>query len=255
LLDFLATPARQAAVMEETSHRPWLMPNTRWVLAQTWDDLLFVHWRVPTEMLRPLVPEELSLDEHDGSAWLGITPFVLSSFRLRGTVPLPLLSTFPELNVRTYVTAEDKPGIWFFSLDTSSRGAVEGARRLYKLPYFLARMSLSFHGDRIEYSSSRRDALRRPFVFSGRYRPKGEPAPPAPGSLEHFLTERYCLYARDRASLYRAEIHHPPWPLQGAVAEIELNTMPPDGVELPEEAPLTHFARRQDVVVWPLERA
>ena len=162
--------------MAEADHRPWPAPSAPWVLAQTWDELLFAHWRVPAEALRPLVPEELSLDEHDGSAWLGITPFVLSGFRLRGTVPLPRLSTFPELNVRTYVTAEDKPGIWFFSLDTSSRGAVEGARRLYKLPYFLARMSVSMRGGWIEYSSSRRDATRRPFVFSGRYRPEGESA-------------------------------------------------------------------------------
>jgi uncharacterized protein YqjF (DUF2071 family) len=239
--------------MEETDHRPWPVPNGRWVLAQTWDDLLFAHWRLPAEVLRPLVPKELSLDEHDGSAWLGITPFVLSGFRLRGTVPLPGLSTFPELNVRTYVTVEDKPGIWFFSLDTSNVLAVEGARRLYKLPYFLARTSVTFRGGWIEYSSSRRDAERRPFVFSGRYRSEGEPAPPAPGSLEHFLTERYCLYSRDRDGLHRAEIHHPPWPLQPATAGIELNTMPPDGVELPEDAPLTHFAGRQDVVVWPLE--
>jgi uncharacterized protein len=253
VLEFLSTPARQSSVLSETAHRPWPVPDAPWVMAQTWDDLLFAHWRVPAEILRPLIPTGLRLDEFDGSAWLGITPFVISGFRLRGTFPMPRLSTFPELNVRTYVTAEDKPGIWFFSLDTSSQLAVEGARRVYKLPYFHARMSATHSGTTIDYSSARRSDSSHPFVFSGRYRPRGEAAPAQPETLEHFLTERYCLYAVDDGRLHRADIHHPPWPLQDAEAEIELNTMPPDGVELPEERPLVYFAARQDVLIWSLE--
>ena len=101
-----------------------------------------MHWRVDASALRKLVPEELELQEHDGSAWLGITPFLISGFRLRGTLPVPVVSSFPELNVRTYVTSEAKPGIWFFSLDTPSRLAVEAARRTYRLPYFHSRASL-----------------------------------------------------------------------------------------------------------------
>jgi uncharacterized protein YqjF (DUF2071 family) len=221
-------------------------------MGQTWDGLLFAHWRVEAEAVRALVPPELSVDEHDGSAWLGITPFDLTGFRLRGTLPLPVVSCFPEINVRTYVTVEGKPGIWFFSLDTSSLIAVAAARRAYKLPYFHARIALDRDEDRIHYSSARRDTIR-PFVFGATYEPVGMAFEPESGTLEHFLTERYCLYAADESGLYRAEIHHPPWRILSAEVSIDLNTMPPDGLEVDGE-PLCHLPERQDVVIWPLER-
>ena len=134
LLEYLSTPARQASVTQELAHRPWPLPTGPWVMAQTWDDLAFLHWRVPPEVLRPRVPAGLELDTFDGSAWLGITPFRLERLRVRGTFPFPVLSSFLEINVRTYATAERKPGIWFFSLDTESPMAVQAARRLYRLP-------------------------------------------------------------------------------------------------------------------------
>jgi uncharacterized protein YqjF (DUF2071 family) len=219
-------------------------------MAQTWDDLLFAHWRVSAEDVARLVPQGLEVDQHDGSAWIGVTPFVLTGFRLRGTVPLPRLSTFPEMNVRTYVTVEDKPGIWFFSLDAASRLAVEGARRTYKLPYFHAEMSASRRGGSIEYSSDRLDGSGKSFM--GTYRPTGGTFNAEPGSLEWFLAERYCLYAVDRGRLHRADIQHPPWPLQEATAEIVQNSMAPAGITL-DGPPLCHFARRQDVLIWPLK--
>jgi uncharacterized protein len=218
-------------------------------MGQSWEDLLFAHWRVDAEAVRKLVPAGLSVDEHDGSAWLGVTPFEITGFRLRGMLPLPLVSRFPEINVRTYVSAEDKPGIWFFSLDTSSQLAVEAARRAYKLPYFYARISLERRGRRVEYAVARRDGNR---TFEASYAPAGEPAEPEPGSLEHFLTERYCLYAADDAGLHRAEIHHGPWRIGPAEASIEENTMAPEELE-PQGEPLLHLAERQDVVIWPLE--
>jgi uncharacterized protein len=251
VLELLSTPARQASVAEEVGHRPWPLPDARWVMGQTWDDLLFAHWPVTASAVRGLVPARLQIDEFEGSAWVGITPFVITGLRLRGTFPMPWLSTFPEINVRTYVTAGAKPGIWFFSLDTSNPFAVEAARFAYHLPYYRARMSVARSADWIEYSSTRSDGSARPFVFTGRYRPAGAVEPPEPGSLEHFLTERYCLYAVDGETLVRADIHHPPWPLQTAEAEIDLNTMPPDGVSLPAEQPVLHFSARQDVLIWP----
>jgi uncharacterized protein len=254
VLDFLTTPARQAKTLEETDHRPWPLPQRSWVMGQTWEDLLFAHWRVPENRLRAHVPQALTLDTHEGEAWLGMTPFRLTGLRGRGTLPLPFLSSFLELNVRTYVTYEDRPGIWFFSLDAGSPLAVEAARRGYRLPYFRARMSAEWRGGRLDYSSSRSGATSRPRVFHARYRPAGEAFNVEPGSLEWFLTERYCLYAYHEGALYRAEIHHPPWPLQRAEGEIELNTMPPDGIELPDEEPLLHYSARQDVVIWPLEQ-
>jgi uncharacterized protein YqjF (DUF2071 family) len=219
-------------------------------MGQTWEDLLFAHWRVPLEAVRAHVPAELEVELRDGSAWIAITPFRLTGLRARGTLPLPRVSSFLEVNVRTYVRAADgKPGIWFFSLDASSRLAVEAARRTYKLPYFHARMSATRRGEWIEYECARIEERGR--VFSGRYRPVGAVFNAEPDSLEWFLTERYCLYTTDeRGVVQRAEIHHEPWPLQAAEAEIELTTLSP--IEL-DGAPLCHFSRRQDVVVWPLE--
>jgi uncharacterized protein YqjF (DUF2071 family) len=222
-------------------------------MGQTWLDLLFAHWPVAEEQLLAKIPRGLELDRVEGQAYVGLTPFRLTGLRARGALPLPLVSSFLELNVRTYVTQGGKPGIWFFSLDASSWLAVAAARRAYKLPYHRAAITAAEHGDRIDYACARVGA-ERPYVFNGRYRPAGPVAPAAPGTLEHFLAERYCLYAVDeRGLLHRAEIHHPPWPLQRATARIELNTMAPDGIDLPDEPPLLHFSRRQDVVIWPLE--
>ena len=224
-------------------------------MAQTWDDLLFAHWRVSIDELSSLIPGSLDIDTFDGDAWLGITPFRLTGLRVRGTPPLPRASSFCELNVRTYVRHRgERPGIWFFSLDASRRYAVHAARRFYRLPYFLARMSADTRGDRIEYSSSRQARAGRPFTWLGSYTPTGAVFTAGPGSLEYFLAERYCLYTLDRGRLYRADIHHPPWPLQPAEATIELNTMPPPGVELRGDEPFLHFSRRQDVLIWGLEQ-
>jgi uncharacterized protein YqjF (DUF2071 family) len=241
---------RQNRSLERLEHRPWPIPRRGWVMGQTWEDLLFAHWRVPVDEVREHVPHQLEIDEHDGTAWLGITPFRLTGLRGRGMLPLPYVSSFLELNVRTYVRAEEKPGIWFFSLDASSRLAVEAARRTYRLPYFHARMSASRRGEWIDYECARIEEAGR--VFSGSYRPDGEVFHAEPGSLEWFLAERYCLYTTDeRGSLARADIHHGLWPLQPAEASVELASISP--LELDGD-PLVHFSRRQDVVIWPLER-
>ena len=247
LIELIQAPVRQASSVEETDHRPWPLPREPWVMAQTWDDLLFAHWRVEVSAVRGLIPDGLELDEHDGSAWLGVTPFALNGLRPRGMYALPFVSSFRELNVRTCVTRDAKPGIWFFSLDASSQVAVEAARRLYKLPYFRARISMERRSGRILYECVRTERK----AFSASYRGLDSVSPPQPGSLEHFLTERYCLYTAERGRVYRAEIHHRPWPLQNAEAEIDLNTMPPDEIRL-EGDPVVHFSARQDVIVWPL---
>jgi uncharacterized protein YqjF (DUF2071 family) len=218
-------------------------------MGQTWDDLLFVHYRVPVERLQELVPDGLEVQEHSGSGWLGVTPFAVTGLRARGLPPLPFVSSFLELNVRTYVTRDGKPGIWFFSLDASSEAAVLAARQLYRLPYFRARIRME-RGSRVTFECFR-DAQTE---FSAAYGGAGPVSPAAPGSLEHFLTERYCLYAEHDGRLFRAEIHHRPWPLQSAEAEIPRNTMAPPGIEVDGE-PLLHYSARQDVVIWALESA
>jgi uncharacterized protein len=255
LRDYVETPARQAAALRETSHRPWPVPERSWLQGQTWDDLLFAHWRVPEEALRKLVPAQLPLDTFDGSAWIGVTPFKVSGVRLRGTLPVPFLSTYLELNTRTYVTLDGKPGVYFFSLDAESPLVVEGARRTYRLPYYRARMSARRRGDWIDFASARREGAARPHVLEASYRPSGGVFEAKRGTLDYFLAERYCLYTLDeREDVCRADIHHPPWPLQSAEAVVSLNTMGPDGIELSEEPDVLHFSARQDVVVWSLDR-
>jgi len=246
VIDLVQAPARQAGSLEQREHRPWPVPERSWVQGQTWDHLLFAHWRVDADALRALVPEQLPLDLFDGEAWIGITPFRVTGFRLRGTPPLPVVSSFLETNVRTYVTYDGKPGIWFFTLDAESQLAVEAAKRTYRLPYHHARMRATRRGAWIDYRTSRIGA-----ELDASYRPDGAVEQAAAGTLEYFLTERYCLYAADDASLYRAEIHHGPWPLQAADAELRENTMSPIALD---GDPLLHYSERQDVVIWSLER-
>ncbi|HEY6963054.1 MAG TPA: DUF2071 domain-containing protein [Gaiellaceae bacterium] len=246
MTEFLAAAARQAAVTNDSAHRPWPMPEGPWANAQSWVDLAFLHWRVDADEIAKLIGPTVELDTFGGEAWLGITPFLLKDFRVRGTPPIPRLSTFAELNVRTYVTRDDKPGIWFFTLEAASTLAVEGAKRLYRLPYHRAQMSYRRAGDHVHYESARAGA-----AFSGNYRGEGDLFRAEPGSLEEFLTERYCLYTEDGGRGYRAEIHHPPWDLQQGAATIDLNTMAP--VAFLDDEPHVLFSPRQDVVIWPLE--
>jgi uncharacterized protein YqjF (DUF2071 family) len=219
-------------------------------MAQTWEDLLFAHWRAPAEALAALLPDGLELDLYEDEAWIAIVPFRLTTLRLHGLPPLPYVSSFLELNARTYVTAGGKPGVWFFSLDASSELAVLAARYSYKLPYHRADMNADWRGGWLSFESRRGSE-----AFDGRYRPDGDELEPDPRSLAHFLTERYCLYTVDAGRLKRGEIHHPPWPLRPAIAEIEENSMPPPGVEPADEDPLLHFSARQDVLIWPLDDA
>jgi uncharacterized protein YqjF (DUF2071 family) len=222
-------------------------------MKQTWHDLLFAHWPLPAAALRPLVPEPLTLDTFDGQCWVGVVPFHMSGIRAQGLPPLPGLSRFPELNLRTYVTYGAKAGVYFFSLDAANLPAVWAARRFYHLPYFYAAMTSEERSGSVHYFSRR---YRASAEFRGHYRPTAAARTPARGSIEHWLTERYCLYTIHRSQIYRGEIHHPPWPLQDAEAEIETNTMAvASDITLPLAKPLLHFARRQDVLIWPLRSA
>jgi uncharacterized protein YqjF (DUF2071 family) len=239
------------AAFARTDHRPWPLPDAAWTWRQSWRDLLFAHWPVPAAELRPLAPPELEIQEFDGTSWIGVVPFRMAGVMRRPLPDLPWISAFPELNLRLYVEHDGKPGVWFLSLDATNPLAVWAARRFFHLPYFGADMSLDDRGDGIAYRSVRR-AQPRGLTFRARYRPTSETYESRPGTLEHWLTERYCLYARSpRGRLYRAEVHHPPWPLQRAEAEIERNELlDPHGLRVSGPPALLHFARRIDVVVW-----
>ncbi len=226
-------------------------------MTQTWHDLLFAHFQVEPAALRKLVPGVLGLDLYGDQAWLSITPFWIGSLRPPGIPPIPKLSRFYELNVRTYVTYRDKPGVYFFSLDASNLSAVWGARMFYRLPYWHARMSSHGTGE-IRYEARR---LHGPRAAGGMpqfhvvYQPVSPPRAARRGSAEEFLTERYCLYSWNRNKLYRVDIHHLPWPLQQAAVQVELNTMAePLGLQLPPRPHLAHYSRLLKVLVWAPER-
>jgi uncharacterized protein YqjF (DUF2071 family) len=243
-----------SAILDDVSHRPWPMPDGPWLMTQTWHDLLFAHWCVDAATLRPNVPAAFELDLFNGQAWIGIVPFHMTNVAPRGVPSLPWISAFPELNVRTYVRLGNRPGVYFFSLDAGSAIAVQTARTLLNLPYYTASMSVTPTPTGIEYHSRRNSNQTAEFIAT--YEPTGPTLIAAEGSLEYFLTERYCLYHLDRGGVaYRLEIHHPPWSLQPADARFMRNTMAEvNGLTLPDQRPLLHFAKRQDMVAWPPAR-
>lgn len=191
-------------------------PPGRPIMHQTWAKLLFVHWPISEEALRPLIPDALTIGTFDGSAWIGITPFAMWDVRLRGMPALPLTRTTHELNVRTYVHHEGVPGVWFLSLDASNPLAVLGARVGFGLPYFLAWMTLDDRDETVRFTSRRLHPGARPATFEVAWR-RGASLPPAqPGSRAFFLIERYCLYVMRGGRLFRTRIFHEPWSLRRA---------------------------------------
>jgi len=251
--------------LEETSHRPWPLPPGRWAMTQSWNDLLFAHWPLRIAEIEALLPEGLEADVFQGSAWIGVVPFWMDKIQLRGLPAIPGARQFPELNLRTYVrdTRTGTPGVYFFSLEAGNLLAVMVARGFFHLPYYWAQMSIKpvkfgTGGEREFSFFSRRLLTARPVQFAARYRglgPSHKLAQSRPGTIEYFLTERYCLFSRDSLGrLMRANIHHVPWPLEEAEAEITQNDLAAHiGLELPETQPLLHYSRRLAVYVWAAE--
>lgn len=253
----VVTRRRVEAKVTDESGRQWPRPDGPWVMRQTWNDLLFMHWPIDPDEMRQRTPAALPLDTFDGQAWIGVVPFWMSGVRPRGVPPAPGLSRFPELNVRTYVTLDGKPGVYFFSLDASNRVAVTAARA-YGLAYFRARMSVERRAGWVAYASQRAERGAPRASLRMRYRPTGPVMDDVgPGTLDWWLTERYCLYLVDGdGTPERLEIDHPRWKLQPAEAEIAVNSMTVQiELTLPEVEPLLHFVRRQEMVTWPKARA
>jgi uncharacterized protein YqjF (DUF2071 family) len=248
----MLTTFQPETVLGEVGHRPYPVSAGPWAMGMTWLDLLFMHWPVDAEELRPLVPPSLGIDTFDGSAWLGVVPFQMTGVRPRYLPAVPGLSNFPEINLRTYVTAEGRPGVWFFSLDAHSRPAVRLARTTFHLPYFDAEMSCDAAGDAVHYRSVRTHRGAPQAEFEARYRPAGGPFESGRDTIEYFLTERYCLYSADNKGVVRrGEVHHRMWPLQPAEVEVQSLAMTRQiGLKLPEADPILHFSRRLDVLAW-----
>lgn len=236
--------------LEATEHRPWPLPNGRWHMFMRWSGLAFLHWRVDPAALAARLPPGLELDTFHGDAWIGVVPFRMEGVRHRWS---PALRAFPEINVRTYVRAADRAGVWFFSLDAASRPAVRGARVGLNMPYFDAAMSMQIQDDVVTYRSRRTHRGVAPAVFEAQCSPSGEAYRARPGTLEYWLTERYCFFGQTRRGRpYSVDVHHLPWPLQAASVTLVQNTMiHACGVPLPDDPPLAHYAAAIDVVAWP----
>ncbi len=239
-------------IIRQTDHRPWPLQSSPWVMTQWWRDLLFAHWPVQPALIRPLLPDCLEVDCFDNQAWVAVVPFRMTGVRLRFSPPLPWISHFAELNVRTYVCPcyvdKSKPGVYFWSLEASNPVAVTAARKLFHLPYMNATMGCQQRNDWIDYTSTRTHRNEAPAEFCARYRPRGLAKAT---ELVRWLTERYCLYTTDSEQrLYRGEIHHEAWPLYDAEAQIEANTMArAAGIELPATPPSQKQFR------WPSGRS
>jgi uncharacterized protein len=243
-----------------TSYRPRPLPSGRWVMTQRWNDLLFAHWPVPAAHIAPLLPHGLQVDSFQGSGWLGVVPFWMDRIKVRGVPPIPGARSFPELNLRTYVRDLETGagGVYFFSLDANNLLAVAAGRSFYHLPYHWAEMRLEQRSEREFQFESRRRFQSQPVEFAARYRglgPTRRLAESRPGSLEYFLTERYCLFTSNRAGQsVRANVHHVPWPLEDAEADIARNDLARAiGIALPNEKPVLHYSRRLAVYIWPAE--
>jgi uncharacterized protein len=251
---FVATAGRtlEDSALPPATHRPWPPPREPWVMAQGWKNMLFAHWPVRPAALRRFVPRGVALHTHDGTAWLGITAFVVADARIRGVPAVPGLSTFAEVNVRTYVITDDKPGVLFLSLDAASVAAVVGARAWFRLPYFSAAGRAERRDGWVHFTSRRAHPGAPAARFSARYRASHTRRLPGGAELTRWLVERYCLYCGADGVLLRAEIHHAPWPIEPAEAVIEDNTLADAvGVSVESREALLHFSRGVDAVIWP----
>ena len=241
---------------QSLSHRSWPVPDLPWAMRMRWCDLLFAHWPVDAAVLHNLIPGGLELDLFEGRAYVGAVPFTMEDVSAHWAPTLPGLRAFPEMNLRTYVTADGKAGVWFFSLDAGHRLAVRMARRFFHLPYFDAKFEILKQDETIAYSALRTHRGEPEAAFTASYRPIGPVYRSEAGTLDSWLTDRYCLYSVDHAGrLYRGHIDHDPWPLQRAQAEIEVNTLGDWlGIELKGEPETLHFAKSLDVHAWLIER-
>jgi len=232
-----------------------LAPTTRPDLPvrgyQRWRSLLFLHWPVPVEVLRPLVPAGLEIDQHDGVAYVGVVPFAMEGVR-NAWWPKWAAMTFLETNVRTYVYRGSEPGVYFLSLDAANRLAVWGARNLWGLPYYHAEMSLVRTGDEVTYETSRARSNVRHKV---RYRVGPALEPSQPGSLEHFFLERYLLFLEYRGTLYSGQVHHVPYPTHEVeLLEFEDSLVAAAGLSISPGAPVfANYSPGVDVEIFGLQ--
>lgn len=244
---------KNSELLKIKGHRPISLPDTPWVMQQTWKDLLFLHYKLPYRLLRKFVPSGLELDLYKGECWISIAPFKMRRVRVRWLPPIPTTYNFLELNLRTYVNYNGRPGVYFFSLDSSSTIASIAARAAF-LPYFRADMNIRHHHNRFYFESNRKGNNKAPAELKLTYWPEDKKFLPIKGTLTHWLVERYCLIQQTKAKkVITIDIHHLPWQLHTASAEIHKNSLTKSmGFTIPDQQPIIQFAKHQKVLIWPL---
>lgn len=227
------------------------MPAGPWIMTQTWHNLLFLHAPIEPESLRPLVPPSVELDTFEGQAWLGVVAFRLSKIRLCGFPEIGLVSHFNEINLRTYVTQRDIPGVLFLSMDADHPLAISLARPMFRLPYTPANILVRRTSRGLSIAGERTSGSGMGAQFRAIYRPHGPVYTSCRGTLEHWLTERYCYYSVSKDHTYRCDIFHPPWPLQCACASIARNTLAESlGLHTEPGEPTLHYAHKLTALIW-----
>ena len=215
----------------------------RWTMTQVWENVLFAHWSLPMEVVRKHIPAELEVDTFNGEAWVGVILFKMNGFKLRFT-PFRYPFSFPEINLRTYVKVNERPAIFFMTLDAADPLVVSVAKRWYRLPYFHAKMSFSKQEDMISFHSERK-SVGDSVVIGGEFYPVSEQFVPKDGSIDHWLTERYVYFNKDPNNhIYWGEVYHEPWQLRKVSGKFSDNTLlHPYQIELPGEPHLLHYSR------------
>lgn len=231
-------------------HRPISAPDSPWVMQQVWKDLLFLHYKIPYDLLRNFVPPSLHLDQFEGECWISISPFKMRNVRLRYFPPIPSAYNFLELNLRTYVKYQGRPGIYFFSLDTSSTIAALAARIVF-LPYFRASMYMKYACGHFNFKSYRKSS-NNSATFKVAYSPSTKKFIADKGTLNYWLVERYCMFQEIQGKrIISIDIHHLQWILHKANADVSENTLAESvGFTIPDQQPIIHFAKYQKVLVW-----
>jgi hypothetical protein len=243
------------------------MDNNRWIMRQAWRNILFLHWPVDPEILKLHIPDPLEMDTFEGSAWIGIVAFSMQGIYFRGLPFVSVVRPFSEVNVRTYVNHNGKPGVFFMSLDVDDWASLNIAKRWYRLPYHPADISIRKTGGDVAIKRNRKGSAMHetgtvqiksvrkaaePVAFQGRFTPSGSVFFPEAGTLDHFLTERYGFYTtHDQLNIYCGDIHHPPWPLQKAGIQIDRNTLfSPFHIDVSDQTPIAHFSEGVDSLMW-----
>lgn len=241
-------------ILSQTSHRPWPLPKSKPFMIQYWEELLFLHWEISKQFLDEILPRGLEADTFQGKAYVGLVPFRMKGVRPIFLPPLPWVSYFSELNVRTYVKTQGKPGVYFFSLDAENRIVVEVARKFFYLPYLNAKMRFKRKGIKKDFHCTRIDPRANPGEFHATYFPSSKIYQSKQNTLENWLTERYCLYSMDsERRIYRGEVHHLPWSLQKAEFDISHNTILKNhNIPVLEREPLAHYSESLKVILFPL---